>query len=526
MKHKIATAFVLCVGVSFSAIVSAASANGEMEAGNDAASTSSGYGSSNSPGSLTSNASGMGTCVPPSRTSFLAGGSDNTPALGAYLLPELGLKEFYTDNIYLAPPGGEKSNSATIVSPGIRGCTVGSVLQANFDYMGEGVKYAQNPPANSFFNHVNGDFHALVFPGHLFLDGNTSYGQTAINPFEAYSSNNAYAVGNNRTNIWTSSLTPYWVQSFGPLGLGTLRYTYGRVEYNNSSIYNSTSYGESFILNNPSQNTDWTWTLNWSTNTVRYGRLDRNVYFDNAYITLGYQLTRHFRLLGTEGVEDNYLANGDIQRYGSRYWNAGFAWQDLRFSLEALWGRRFFGNSLSVSANYHTPSVSVGVQYTEMPVVEATQASTFYAGNIAQTSTYNITAPLNQSQYVNAYLNKRLQGNFTYRFSASSLSLTAYDEQNDYFINQLGSYRLRGGTVTWNWPISERSQLATSFQRRSIIQDNLAPYFTNYGSVIWTYLVTPVTHLSFTLARQSAQSVNIFQRYAADSATLQLNTVF
>lgn len=473
-----------------------------------------------------SRASGMGSCVPPSRESFLPGGENNTPPLSAYLLPELGLSELYTDNIYLAPAGNERSDSATILSPGFRGCTVGSIFRAKFNYTGEGIWYARNPPPNSFFNQINGDFHAQILPGHLFLGGNTSYGQTAIDPYQAYSSNNAYVVPGNRTNIWTSNLSPYWLQSLGPLGLATLRYSYGRVEYGNSSLYNSTSRGESFVLNSPGYNTHWSWTVNWSTNTVRYDRLGTNVYFDNAYLTLGYQLTQHLRLLGTDGVEDNYLPNGDIQRYGSAYWNAGFAWQDLRFSLEALWGHRFFGTSFNVNAQYHVPNMTAGLQYTETPIVEATQAPTFIANSPASAPIYTNPVPLNQSLYTSAYLDKRLQGYFTYEFSMSSFSFSLYDEHNDYFVKQFGRYRLRGGSVAWNWTLSERSRLMANFQREGIVQDNLAPFFTNSESIGWTYLITPVTHLAFTVSRESAQSVYAYQRYAADSVILQLNTIF
>lgn len=527
LLHRFTKAIVFCFSSCVVFAVNSETVFGAINATQEygGATNASSYDSMGSYNPLASRASGAGSCVPPSRSSFLPGGNVNTPPLGAYLVPELGLAEFYTNNIYLAPAGQERSDSATMISPAISGCTVGSILQANFKYTGEAVKYAHNPPANSFFNQVNGDFHAQIVPSHLFLDGQTTYGQTAINPFQPYSSNNAYSVLGNRTNIWTSNLSPYWLQSFGALGLGALRYTYGRVEYSNSSLYNSTSRGESFVLTNPSYNTHWTWTLNWSTNTVRYGKLGENIYFDNAYLTLGYQLTHHLRLLGTEGVEDNYLPNGGIRRYGSNYWDAGFSWKDMRFAFKALWGHRFFGTSFSLNAQYHVPYMAVGVQYTETPVVLATQYSALYNNPLPSTISTS-PVPLNQSIYAGAYLDKRLQANFTYKFSMSTVALSVYDEHNDYFVSQLGRYRLRGGTATWSWTLSERSQLAASFQRESVIQDNLAPYFWNYGRLSWTYLISPVTHLSFTVMRQSAQSIYAVERYAADSAILQLNTSF
>lgn len=475
---------------------------------------------------MASRASGMSYCTPPSDTSFLQGGKDAPAGLGAYLSPYLGLSEFYTDNIYLAPPRQEQSNSATIISPGLRGCTVGSIFRAKFNYSAEGVWYRHNPPSNSFFNRVNGDFTGQIVPSHLFLDGKTIYGQTAIDPFRAYSTNNAYAIANNRTNIWVSSLSPYWLQNFGALGVGVLRYTYGRVQYSNSSLFDSTSQEGSFVLNSPSYNTKWNWTLGWSTNTIHYDSRNSNEYFDNAYLTLGYQLTHHIRLIATGGVEDNYLPNGEIQRYGSSYWSAGFAWHDLRYALQAEWGHRFFGTSMSVSAQYHMPQFSVGAQYTETPMVEALQAAVIDNNSQSTFTVYSSLVPLNQAQYTNSYLNKRLQINFAYRFAKSNLSLTAYEQHNNYFVNRLGRYRSRGGTATWEWVLSSRSQLAASFQRDSLKQDGATSYIVNYGNLRWTYLITPLTHLTISLARQSSQSAYSYAHYVADSAVLQLITTF
>lgn len=492
---------------------SAATQAGDSVAGTPSAATESFFGPPVHGG-------GLGSCVP--ATVALNTSDRPVPDLPHYLQPSISLSEIYSDNIELAPQGQTRSNYATVVRPGLAGCTTGSRLFARFDSTVEAIRYARNPPKDEVYSQFSGSALSELYADHLFLKANGKYGQTVIDPMAAYSNNNAFATTANRANVWASTLSPYWKQDLGRLGLATLRYSYGRVVYTDTSLNNSRSWGKSFNLLSPASNVDWSWKLDWKSTRVRHAGSGKTDYFDDASLQLGYQLFYNVKVLATGGAENDYKPDGTVKRYGSRFWNAGFRWASPYSSLLVLYGHRFFGHSLTVHANYNAPALRIGMDYTETPTVTSLLQT-------QSTATPTAVTPLDQLQNTSVFVDKRWNGNVTYLLSRSQLSLGVFDERKYYRPESLGEDRTTGGAVNWAWQATGRTRFNAGFNRERLISDSTTPSgpdFLNTSSMGVTYALMPNAQLSLMLSRQTRRSTLAANTYSANSALVQVSATF
>ena len=458
-------------------------------------------------------------CVPPRLgSSGLASSSDQAP-LGYYLVPSVSVGAFYSDNINLAPDASRRSDTATILTPSLKACTYGSRLRATFDYTGQAIHYSQPPPDNKYFNQFNGTLVSFLYPGHLYFDASGSYGQTVINPGQAYAGNNVFLTG-NRTNVWSYRLSPYWRQGLGGLGRAELRYAYGRTLYGDSSLSGSRSYTTTFDLTNPSDTAVWTWHLHWKTSRVKYDQGAQTQYFDDAYLSVGYLLFPNLQLLAKGGVETQYEPDGTVKRYGSRYGSAGFRYASGFASLAASYGWRYFGHVWSVDASYRLPRLLFAASYAETTTDTALQA--------AQTTQSGVIVPLNQPQIINAYISKRASGSMTYLMPRSRLVFTAYDERRYYRPSSIGHDRTTGGSVDWKWRYNTLTTVNASFSRERLttVQTPDSPDFINQAGLGITRMLLPNLELSLNLLRQSRSSHIEANTYTANSAAIQLTAQF
>lgn len=466
------------------------------------------------------------SCIPPSIGEQFTVNKTHLPPLSAYLSPYLNLSELYTDNINLAPAGFEKSDLVTILNPGISGCTVGSLLKANFKTSTEGVAYQKNPPSNAFYLQQDGNFTYKLLPGHFFISGNLHYGQTAINPLQPNTTNVAFYTPNNRTNYYTRTLSPYWKQSFGDLGVGTLRYTYGRVNYGDSYINNSISEGKSFDLTSPYQNLSWSWVFHWYSNRVFFSGISEQQYFDTVSTQLGYRFNRTFQLLATIGSEDNYLPDGQTERYGSKFWNAGFVWTKPFYVFRFLWGHRFFGTSFDANLLLRMRNAKFSLQYNETPVSESSLVLNPRQTSSSLTPLSVTSLPLNQAQYAKIYLAKRWQANYTYSFSRSHLTLSAYNERDKYLTVPTYIYRLVGGIATFGWVLSSRSSIAATFEREINYFNGELEFQQDNTTIGWKHILSPSSLMGLSISHQGSKSINSYYNYSADSIDIYFHTIF
>jgi hypothetical protein len=181
---------------------------------------------------------------------------------------------------------------------------------------------------------------------------------------------------------------------------------------------------------------------------------------------LGYRITGRTVLLGIGGYENNNFEvlpqfdepQGAVWAVGFRHSRAG------RYELEALAGRRFFGNTyrlswtqtarrFSTTANYSDELVTTSIAQLERTLPEDPLSS------LPGTNLYNFGDEV--------YLRKRGTASATLALPKTSLRLSGFWEKREA-ATETENERLRGGDLTFRWRLGVR----TTFVARAGVQWN------------------------------------------------------
>jgi uncharacterized protein (PEP-CTERM system associated) len=327
--------------------------------------------------------------------------------------PTLQLKETFTDNVRLSNTN-EESDFITQVNPGISIVGLGPHLRFNTRYVMQNLFYAKEHGRNATNHQLDANGNAELLPEHLFVDAQASISQRSTSSFGPQSEDNTN-ITNNRTNVETYSFSPYLLHHFKDFADAELRYTHDSVSTSGSGSAVSTELQDSTsnsILMRLTSGDDFQ-TLGWG---LYYNK--QRIDFDSGQevdqvsygADLRYRLSRKFSLLANGGYEKNdYLSiTGDS---GGSFWKAGFDWTpSRRTSVEALAGKRYYGDSYSLKASHRSRRTAFNVSYSEDVTTTRDQfllpATINTAALLDQLWTSSIPDPIVRQQIVAAFISE------------------------------------------------------------------------------------------------------------------------
>jgi uncharacterized protein (PEP-CTERM system associated) len=401
------------------------------------------------------------------------------------VVPTLSLIETYSDNIRLASPGNEKSDFVTQINPGISLTGTGPRLKVNARYAMQNLIYADESNRNTTRHLLNAGANAELVNDLLFLDGKASITQQNIATFGPTTDN--VNITDNISETRTYSISPYMRNRYGSIASSELRYTHDSVEASTGGLLSSQSDRIQFGLNSGPAFKTLGWGLNYSNQQIDYTNA-RTIDMETISGNLRYMVSTKLSLNATGGYEkNNYLSIG-AKPEGS-FWSAGFSWAPMeRTSITASAGKRFFGNTYSLTAKHRTRKTAWSLGYSEeitttrsqflipatvdtasllqqlFPDATPEQIEAFIIQNNLQTS---VPDPINY--FTNrVFLQKRLQASVAINGARNTLVLSVFDMVREAQTAQdmdsalLGSYSLTlnddtrqtGTNATWNWRIT------------------------------------------------------------------------
>lgn len=311
---------------------------------------------------------------------------------GRYAQLSVSASETYTDNLNQEPDDEATSDYITAVSPRLDACSQTGRIRGQLSYQLEGLIYANNSQYNDVYNDIQAETTIELVPGRFYLDADTRYGQTVVDPSINFSASNSIRPDQNKTTAWVSNVSPYLVQSLGPVGQAMLRYRYGYSDYGDRDVPDSTVQGVFLNITSPEARQPLSYQFSALTQRVeRSGgdesrffesfpeelqdspllpdeealERDRTTYFDRVMLDLGYRLTPTLQLVGAGGLENRYNRDGTTDRLEEPFWNGGFRWDSARNSLEARVGDRYYGTSYEFSASHDGRLFDTRVGYDE-----------------------------------------------------------------------------------------------------------------------------------------------------------------
>jgi uncharacterized protein (PEP-CTERM system associated) len=273
----------------------------------------------------------------------------------------------YTDNVNQSPSNTEDALILS-VTPNFTLRTEGSRrLNATIQYGLTGVARFGGRDDTDLFHNLNAAGTAELVEDFFFIDASARVSQELL----SLSGSPADATINpdNRATAGSYSISPYVKQRVGTFADFQARYTTGGSFFNDSSVNDLISNTFNASLVSGSRFNTLNWGLNYDYRIVAdrdSGDTDTSYTYDRLNLSLGYALTRKFRLIGNVGQERIRYDAASAQDIDDTVWSAGFSWTpSRRTSLQATAGERFFGNTYDVSASYRARASTFRVSYTE-----------------------------------------------------------------------------------------------------------------------------------------------------------------
>lgn len=229
-------------------------------------------------------------------------------------------------------------------------------VQATLQYGLTGVARFGEDQSTDLYHNLNAIGKAELVEDFLFIDGSARISQELISLFGSPA--DAEINDSNRATVGTYSISPYIQKRLGTFANAQARYTNSGAIFENDVAADSSVNAFSAALASGTRFTDLSWGLNYSIRNAENrnaatAAANDDTTFERASASVGYALTRKFRVFGTVGQDWNeYLSATDTD--GSS-WSAGFGWAPTRrTSIEASVGERYFGNTYSFSGSHRT----------------------------------------------------------------------------------------------------------------------------------------------------------------------------
>ncbi|MHB1352273.1 MAG: TIGR03016 family PEP-CTERM system-associated outer membrane protein [Thiobacillus sp.] len=275
--------------------------------------------------------------------------------------PTLTASTTYTDN---ANQSATDPDDALILSatPGFTLRSEGSRrVQASLHYGATGVLRFGNDESDDLYHNLNAVGKAELVEDFLFVDGTARVSQELISLLGSPA--DAEVNDANRATVGTYSISPSIQKRLGTFANAQARYTKSGALFENDVASDSNSNAFTASLRSGTRFDDLMWSLDYAIRETDY-RDSADTTFERTSATLGYALSRKFRVFGTVGEDSNeYLSVTDTD--GSFY-RVGFGWAPTRrTSIEASAGESYFGPTYGVLASHRTRNTRWELRYSE-----------------------------------------------------------------------------------------------------------------------------------------------------------------
>lgn len=281
--------------------------------------------------------------------------------------PSVSASATYTDNANQSATNPEDAlilsvmPSVTLASKGSRR------VQASLQYGLRGVARFGEDQGTDLNHNLNAIGKAELVEDFLFIDGTARVSQELISLLGSPADSEIN--DSNRATVGTYSISPYIQKRLGTFANAQARYTASGAIFENNAAADASVNAFTAGLTSGTQFNDLSWGLNYSlrkaeNRNAATAAANTDSTLERASATVGYALTRKFRVFGTVGQDWNdYISTTDID--GSFY-SVGLGWAPTRrTSVEATVGERYFGRTYSFAGSHRTRMSRWTVRYSE-----------------------------------------------------------------------------------------------------------------------------------------------------------------
>lgn len=434
------------------------------------------------------------------------------------IAPTIDLTETYTDNLRLQPKGQRENAFITQLSPGVSIVRNGPHLKFDLNYVLQNSYYSGDQHDHRSNNLLHANAKTQLLDDLFFLDGKADITQQNLTPFGQVADANFNLI-DNRTEVRTYSVAPYFRKNFNNELIGELRYVRDSVNSSAQRNTNSDANTVQFGIASGSAFKTIEWGLSYNNQHIDYAR-QAPLTMETATINAGFRVTPLFKLTATSGYEKNDYVTLSKKPEGF-FWSGGFVWTPTeRTNFTANLGHRYFGSTSSVtisqrartsvwSLGYHEDVTTTRGQY----LLPATNDTSRFLNQLWQAIIpdqdtrqrivdnfiRDAGLPTALAQPVNTltnqvFLQKNLQASVAIAGARNTAVLNFFNNSRealssgplDSVLNSslLNNVRQTGANALWNWKISQRSN--TTFDVSYIKSNSVDIHVKEYNRIFRT----------------------------------------
>ncbi len=385
-------------------------------------------------------------------TAALAATAVTTQADQWEIAPSILIGAEYTDNFGLTSEARE-SGVVYEARPQLLVSREGRKLDATINYRFQtlfGDENSQRANNNDDFHYLNALANYEAIENQLGVALTSNITQQTGDPAEPPGFSNVSARG-NLNEVSTIALEPYYQFELGRFTVGSVRYRYGLLEYDEPAFADNKEGRAVLAITSAPPQVPWNWSV-----VVQDSRIDYDTGIElglrRASVDFGYEITPRMDAVLNVGVDDNDLDDlPTVRDTDGTFWLAG-----LRGTIgeitnyEIRVGEQFFGDSFLLSFERQGRRVTTTISYDE----ETTSLSGQQIGYDDLLNYLNDIGGLELPAITpDVYVRKRLNLSVAYQLAKSSWELSVYDEDREFIttFSGTGGDASRGVRARWSW---------------------------------------------------------------------------
>ena len=360
------------------------------------------------------------------------------------LSPRASVSQIFTDNVDLAPPGQEESESITSANAGFRVDRSGARANLDAAYNLQQVLYWEDTRDDETFHQFVGRGNLEMMPDRFFLDASALYTQRFVSPRGA-AGDNIFGT-DERTDVATYQVSPYWRERYGTFAESEVRYTWEKIDVQRGLRGDPSSEADrwrAFLASGPDFGRT-RWRLSYARDDVEFDD-GSSVLFESAEALAGLRVTPQLSVFAAAGREWNdFEVDPSRAEPDDDFWRAGVTWTPgPRTFMEAFYGERFFGKTYGATLRHQFRRSQVALDYTESPT---TLTNVAFApgvfqdrdefGNPILTDDGEPSLDFELPELVSdVYISKRLTASASGSGARTRWALRGFDERREYQVD-------------------------------------------------------------------------------------------
>lgn len=377
------------------------------------------------------------------------------------ITPRISLGQTYTDNIFLGTDATKRSEAITEISPGFRLNADARAIDLELAYQARAIYYREQDEYNDIIHDLNSRANVILVENFFYLDAIAQINQQSSTRSSDLPPDDNITISNDRVQVTSTSISPYFKRVFANRYQGLLRYRYDDVTYNDDTIAGNQDQYLDFEFN----------TINARQRILEWRVLynERKNEFDDGFVwerehsgaELGFRISDTFTILTNGGYESNKYRPSLVKEGGS-YWLAGFRWQPKsRTNLTLRLGERFYGRTGQLEFSHRSKRWTIRMTYDD----SFTNSSEGLLGE--QDDEGNDSGnSVNPSIVTGVYLERRAELNLNREYGRTNFNFRLFDIDRELQLST-DSETSTGAELAWDWNMTQKSSFNISLRKQT-----------------------------------------------------------